>query len=428
MFSPGIWFNRVSGGVDAFFVIAAFFLMTTFAKLGKPRGRDVLRYYGSTARRVCPLAAVVLLSTIAGTLLFVPQIHWREFAFHAFASTIFVENWWLAWSGADYLRQDLAVSPFQQMWALSLQMQYYLLLPLFLWAIAEFARWRDLGVRATWTAALGTLLAVSLAYSIWVTDRNQPWAYFDSFARGWEYMFGALLALYIDRLPKVTARHAKLIGYASLMVLMGFAAVIPVASSFPGIAALIPVLATSVLIASARAGADITPLTNRPILALGDISFSFYLWHWPLLIFWRHWTGETSVGLLPGTAIILIAGLLAWATLRLIETPFRRWPVLLSRPALSVVASALLMMPALCATYLWADANRDALRTAQAQLPNFSADPQAWAETDPIVPDPLLAKSDNAPWPRSVLQGTSPTRCATRNRSQPGQCRTWSNR
>ena len=401
-----IWFNRVSGGVDAFFVITAFFLMSSFARMGHPTSGDVVRYYASTVRRVVPLAALVILATIVGTLLLIPEIHWREFAFHAFASAVFAENWWLAWTGTDYLRLDLTISPFQQMWALSMQMQYYLILPLLIWAITALATWRGIAVRAAWTAAITILLLMSFTYNLWITLENQPWAYFDSFARGWEYMFGALLALTLDRLPIFSPRIARLLGYACLFVLVGFAAVIPVAQSFPGAAALIPVLSTLGLIIAARAGANIAPLTNRPILALGEISFSFYLWHWPLLIFWRQWTGEVAVGLVPGVVIIGLAGVLASLTLRLFEAPFRRWPLLVARPMLSLFAGALVMFPALGTTYIWADANRAAIRNAEAVLAIFAADPQGWSDNGEIVPHPLLARNDN---PRAYADGCHQT-------------------
>lgn len=389
-----IWLNRVSGGVDAFFVIAAFFLMTSFARIGQPSRMDMLRYWAATVRRVVPLAAVVILSTIAGTLLITPHIHWREFAFHAFSSAVFVENWWLAWTGTDYLRLDQSVSPFQQMWALSLQMQYYLVLPIILWSVAALAARLGLAVRAAWTTVLLGILILSFAYSLWITATNQPWAYFDSAARGWEYMAGALLALHLDRLPRLSQKTARLLGYACLLILVGFAAVIPVARAFPGVAALIPVVSTVGLIAAARAGAGIAALTNKPIMALGEISFSFYLWHWPLLILWRQWTGETAVGIAPGVSIILLAGILAWLTLRFIEAPFRRWQTLVMRPGLSIVAGALIMLPAIGTTYLWADANRIAVRKARADLAAFTADPRTRLSDVKILPDPLIARDD----------------------------------
>ena len=391
-----IWFNRVSGGVDAFFVIAAFFMMASFVRIGTPGGRDVLRYYGATVRRVVPLAAVVILATVAGTLLFIPAIYWREFAFHGLASAVFVENWWLAWTGTDYLRLGLAVSPFQQMWALSLQMQYYLVLPLLLWIAAAFAARRGTSVRRAWGGLVVALMVASFAYNLWITDRNQPWAYFDSLARGWEYMLGAALALNIDRLPTIPRRAARVLGYACLAVLVTFAAVIPVGKSFPGVAALIPVMSTLGLIVAARSGADIAALTNRPVMAAGEISFSFYLWHWPLLVFWRSWTGTPEVGILPGLGIMALAGLLAWGTLRLFEAPVRRWPPLVARPVASIALGVVVMLPVLGAIYAWADANRAAIATAYARKAAFDRDPLNWAGHGGFVPDPLIARADVA--------------------------------
>lgn len=390
-----IWFDRVSGGVDAFFVIAAFFMMTSFARKPVLGPGDVLAYYAATLRRVAPTTALVVVATVAGSILFMPTVLWYETMLHAAASTVFMENWWLAISGADYLRQDIAASPFQQMWALSVQVQYYALLPLVMLAVAVLARRTGSEMRRAFTMALAALFGVSLAYSIVMTERNQPFAYFDTFARGWEYMVGALLALHIDKAARLPAAAMRAMGYACLAVLMGFAAMLPVANLFPGYAAFIPVLATAGLIVAARSGAVIAPLRWGPVLALGDISFAFYLWHWPLLIFLRMRTGVESVGLVEGLAVIAAAGLLAAATVYLVETPFRRWRLLAPRPVLSLAMSGLILAPAAASVILWRADFRE--RDARARV-DLAA---VWAASDgspplaaPPVPAPVIARTD----------------------------------
>ncbi|PYE82234.1 acyltransferase family protein [Pseudoroseicyclus aestuarii] len=375
-------------------MIAAFFLTTSFAKLETPQLRDVLRYYASTARRIVPCAMLVITGTILAGMVFAPSMLWRETIYNAAASTLFIENWWLAWTGTDYLRQGLSVSPFQQMWALSLQVQYYLVLPLVLWAIARLARTMGYPQRKAWTLALLAILVCSLAYSIVITDRNQPWAYFDSFARGWEYMIGALLALNIDRIPTANRTVLRILGYLCLVALVGFAAVMPVSKLFPGYAALVPVLATAGLIVTARAGADIAPLRIKPLLALADISFAFYLWHWPLLIYWRMQTGSFEVGLVAGLGIIALAGVLAFVSVRLFETPFRRWKLLAPRPIVALLASALLMTPAVAAVAQWRAVLDRQEATARQALAAFRAAPGPVPQAAGPLPDPIIARQD----------------------------------
>ncbi|MBN9346890.1 MAG: acyltransferase, partial [Devosia sp.] len=125
-----IWLHRVSGGVDVFFVVAAYFLVAGLLRREPVGPRAILEYYGSTARRVVPAAALVIVSTIGAAYFLMPDALWSAQIVHALASILFFENWWLARESTDYLQGGLATSPFQQMWALSLQMQVYLVFPL----------------------------------------------------------------------------------------------------------------------------------------------------------------------------------------------------------------------------------------------------------------------------------------------------------
>ena len=118
-----VWLHRVSGGVDVFFVVAAYFMIAGLTRREPLRLHHLTDYYASTARRVVPGTALVVVVTTLAALLLMPEPDWREQISHAFASLAFVENWWLITTGADYLQRGLAASPFQQVWALSLQAQ-----------------------------------------------------------------------------------------------------------------------------------------------------------------------------------------------------------------------------------------------------------------------------------------------------------------
>lgn len=386
-----IWFNRVSGGVDVFFVVAAFFMMASFDRKGRISGADLIGYWSGTARRVVPVMAVVVAATLAAFWAFRVTVEWRSAIYHAAASTAFVENWWLAWNGTDYLAQDTLPSPFQQMWALSLQMQLAVLLPFALWAAGA----RAADPRRAWTATLVALFAGSFAYGLWITRANQPWAYFDSVARIWEYAAGALLALHADRIPRPSRRVLAALGAVAFVVVATFAAVLPVARLFPGIAATIPVGCTLAMIWVARSGVAIRPLRWKPMLALGDISFAFYLWHWPILVLWRHLNGSYHVGLLAGVAIILLAGILAALSVRFVERPVRRSPRLSARPVLGLFAGLATALVAVAALALFALDYKSERAASMAKLASFNDDPVAFraAHPDAIVPDPLIVRS-----------------------------------
>lgn len=381
-----IWFLRVSGGVDVFFVISGFFLYRTLFKTDTPDAKKVITYYQRTLARVLPSASIVITATCLILYLIDMDSVWSTQIKSALASILFVENWWLAIESTDYLARAEVPSPFQQMWALSVQMQIYLALPLLLMFVAVLSR----GSARRCAQMLAVLLVFAFAYALLEAWRNQPFAYFNTGARIWEFLAGVLLGYGLPYL-RCSARTAKLLGHTALIVLTVFASVLPVGSLFPGLAALIPVLATVVIIVAAANGANIG-LLNAPIMQrLGNISFTFYLWHWPLLII--HWqlTGTHQTGLVAGLGIILLAGLLAHATYAWAENPYRRSRVATLRPLVAVPCTIAFMLPTLAAAGIWTLAYVQARDEARAQLAAFH---RGEAVEAAFVPATVIGKSD----------------------------------
>lgn len=381
-----IWFMRVSGGVDAFFVIAGFFLYRSLFKSGAPGWAQVLAFYQRTCARVFPSASVVIAATCAMFYLADIDSLWPSQIKSALAAMLFVENWWLASESTNYLARGEVPSPFQQMWALSVQMQLYIVVPVLLLVAGRLAK----GSPPRVAAIIVVLLVAAFGYAIFETARNQPFAYFNTAARLWEFLAGATLAYALPyvRLPEAIA---KLVGYAALLVLMLFAALLPVGSLFPGFAALIPVLATATIIVAATSGGNLGAL-NAPIMQrLGDISFTFYLWHWPLLIlYWQVW-GEGRPGLLAGLAIIVVSGVLAHLTYLWAEAPFRRSGVAKGPARWAIPASAALMIPAVLAVGWWALSYFQDRDAARADLAAFL---RGDAVAAAVVPATVIGKSD----------------------------------
>jgi peptidoglycan/LPS O-acetylase OafA/YrhL len=388
-----VWLHRVSGGVDVFFVVAAYFMVAGFLRREPVRAHDVPQYYGTTARRVVPGAALVILATIAAGLLLTPDALWRPHLTHALASILFVENWWLARLATDYVQQGFDTSPFQQMWALSLQMQVYLAFPLVYLVASRAAGLFRAGPIVTLTIGFGAIFVASLAWSIHLTARDQPAAYFISVTRLWEFAAGALLALWIGRI-RLLPLLAKLLGWAGLLVLVTLGLGVDVSRQFPGYLAGLPVLAALAIIVSAANGGDIRLLNNRVMTAAADMSFAFYLWHWPLLIFMRYRLGDTDVGLVGGVLVLVGAGFLAFLSTRLVETPLRRWSWLAPRPVLSIVASlALLLMPA-GALYGWSQLLEARISAAIDVRDRVLADPSRTVPPGQTVPAPVMVHDD----------------------------------
>lgn len=322
-----IWVGGVSGGVDVFFVVSGFLITTTL--LGQLDRFGEIRpfmFLGRLARRLLPSAIVVLLVTLLGVWAITPAAL-RERAFREiFASALYFENWQLAFAAVDYLDSEDPHSPVQHFWAMSIQGQFYVIWAAIFALSALILRRRLVAIRRTVAVAIAIVFVVSLAYSIWRTYENQPFTYFDTAARAWEFALGALAAFVIARV--VLNRPLSLIaGWLGLAGVVLCGALLPVASSFPGYAALWPTVSALLILAagSGRDNAGHAPwlLSRRPLVWLGGLSYGIYLWHWPLLVFARQILGRHEVGLVAGIMIILAAVLLSWLTTTLVERPIR---------------------------------------------------------------------------------------------------------
>ncbi|WP_110656164.1 acyltransferase family protein [Salinicola halimionae] len=394
-----IWIQRVSGGVDVFFVVAAFFIVGSLTRRESLTLGDVLDYYGKTLRRVVPSAALVIFSTILISMWLMPDSMWRNQIKHALASIAFMENWSLAMTATDYLQQGSPPSPFQQLWALAVQIHFYFFFPLILWVGLKLDSRRDRGDHRFCALLLMIITVASLAYSIYITEKNQPWAYFDTFARAWEFSLGGLLALFVSRFT-LSMLTAKLLGWVSLIVLLTFALFLNVSALFPGIVALVPVLAAAGIIAAARNQGDMRVLNNRFVVWFGNISFSFYLWHWPLLSFYRYVTGEFEVSFVVGLTIILTSGILAFLTTWGFETPVRRSALLSRRRIYAYASCAVLMLLPLGSLFAWYQDYQGRSADAKADLQEFMHEPSTTfseggsVESQDLSPSTLIASQD----------------------------------
>lgn len=344
-----LWPARLPGGyvgVDVFFVLSGY-LMTSSIVAGARSGRSVgagLRdFYSRRVRRILPAALVVLAVTAVITLALVSRIRWAGYLHEILASTLYVENWSLAASSTDYLAAGTGASPVQHFWSLSVEEQFYLLWPVLILAVVALARHRThrrvgraVGARAghqpstaeRWVPALVIgLIAVSLTYSILSTAQDSKFAYFDTFARLWEFGIGGLVAVAGGLLARVRA-VAPLAAAASWLGLAGIAysaLAFSGGSPFPGWIALLPVLGAAVVVAAgedARWGPQ-RLLAWRPVQFLGNISYSLYLWHWPLIVLFPTVVGNRLTT--PVRIVLLVASVVvAWVSKVVIEDPFRR--------------------------------------------------------------------------------------------------------
>ena len=351
-----IWLGSVSGGVDVFFIVSGYLITTSLLSKMEREGRiNLFDYLLGLARRLFPIAFTVLLFTTLFSILILPETVWKQTIPEIFSSAFYFQNWQLANTAVDYLAQDNGASPFQHFWALSIQGQFYVTWPLIIISAYFIARKAlKLPVRKTLLAVLSIIFTVSLGYSIYITSGNQPWAYFDTFARVWEFSLGGILALLI---PYLTFKKSVsfVIGWFGLAVICFTGILLPVSNVFPGYAALLPTGGVMLVILAAENGSRFGVeklLGSKPFLYLGNISYGFYLWHWPILIFYYAYLGTDTVSYLGGLAILLSAFGLSIVSVKYLESPVRKISVTKSKTKLAGILVAL-MLPVLFVGTSW---------------------------------------------------------------------------
>ena len=318
LFHAGV--GQVPGGfvgVDIFFVISGY-LITSLIVSEVNEGRfSLVTFYERRVRRIIPALAVVLAACIvAAFLLFLPQ-DLKNFDHSLVATAFFVSNVQI-YMNLGYFTAPADTQPLLHTWSLAIEEQFYILFPLIL--MLAF-RWS----RRCWIGLVFALFCLSFAFSIWVTAREPAAAFLLAPTRVWELMLGALLAAAI--LPPIESRALREIACLAGLGLIAYALFrFSSTTLFPGPAALIPCLGAALIIYAGEEGKSSLVskvLRLEPVVFIGLISYSLYLWHWPLLVFGRYWnivplTHLQIAGLL-ATSVVLAA--LSWAY---VEQPFRQ--------------------------------------------------------------------------------------------------------
>lgn len=324
-----IFLGRVSGGVDIFLLISAFFMTLSFVrKLEGARPLQLGRYWLHTFKRLLPLAVITVLGTLVLTALFFPPTRYLEVLDQSISTVTYTQNWELAFTQVDYYAADRSTaSPLQHFWSLSVQGQVFLLWPLIFgltWLIVKRTRLKVVPVLA---AAFSVVFVSSLVFSVITTASQQEFAYFDTRTRLWEFALGSLLALAIPYLnPPQWLR--VVLGWVGLLSMILVGLVVDVQGAFPGWIALWPLLSAAAIMV---AGQSNSPLgldrlfASRTLVKLGDASYALYLVHWPLLITYLVVRDRTHAGPISGVVLILMSLGLAIAATKFIERPLKQW-------------------------------------------------------------------------------------------------------
>jgi len=329
-------------GVDVFFVISGFLITRLLVGELDRSGTISLRgFYARRAKRLLPLSAILLAAVGVLSMVLLSPLRNAEVAGDIVSSALYVANWHFAAQSVDYFAQGLEPSPVLHLWSLAIEEQFYLVWPGLILLATWFWRRRGGPVRPVLWVVLALILAGSLVYGVILTNEQPPFAYFDTFARAWELALGAAIALLATvRMPRL---GAVALGWAGVAAIVYACFAFDGETAFPGTAALVPTLGAAALIlagtalaatpqgvAGGRLGAG-RVLSLPPVRYVGRISYSWYLWHWPAIVFAAAiWGPRLSVA--AGLAAVAVSWVPTQITHTLIEDPVRRAPALARLP------------------------------------------------------------------------------------------------
>ncbi|MEU2611988.1 acyltransferase family protein [Micromonospora sp. NPDC007271] len=432
-------------GVDVFFVISGFLITGLLVDELDRTGRISLAgFYARRAKRLLPAAGLVLLATLLLTYLFLPKVRFSNTAWDVVSSALYVMNWRLAQQSVDYMFVDQAPSVLQHYWSLSVEEQFYLIWPLLLLGLTVLGGRKRLR-RDVLMVGFAVVALPSFAWSIHLTSADPAPAYFVTTTRMWELALGGAVAIVGARLHRTPRGLAPVLAWSGLAGVVASAFVLDSTSAFPGYAALLPTAGTAVVIAFAAAAGRAGPaglLSLPPMRVIGGLSYSLYLWHWPLLMVADYRFGELTPS--ARLAVVALSAVPAGLTYHFVENPIRRSPALAWYPMRALRLGALCTGTAVIAGLLfqltvWPPARAPLSAPAVPSLGGSSASASANAPAGPpgaavlsksprgdlagrpvdrvdsITPDPLVAAKD--------VPATNRTNChIQQNSSEPVTC------
>jgi peptidoglycan/LPS O-acetylase OafA/YrhL len=313
-------------GVDVFFVISGFVITSVMLREHDQTGRiNFVNFYKHRVRRILPASTVTLAATVAVSMfIYLPgRVH--TILTDAVWAVLFAGNWRFASNGTDYWAKDTPTSPLQHYWSLGVEEQYYFVWPAVVVLVLVVVGSTRTSSRGRLALTLAVPTASSFAWSMYETAANPTSAYFSTTSRAWELGIGALIAIGAGAFARITPRVRTVLAWAGMGGIAVSLMAITKESAFPAPWAALPALATALVIVAGTGGAahGIAALTNRPMNYMGDISYSLYLWHFPVVVL--------LATLIPGRGkLYFLVAILATASLSLLSYYFVEQRVLKS--------------------------------------------------------------------------------------------------
>lgn len=302
-------------GVDIFFVISGYLITTIIYREIESGSFSIAHFYERRFRRILPAVTVVILATLAAGAVLFHSHNYHALADSAVAATVFLSNVFF-YLHAGYFSAPANSLPLLHTWSLAVEEQYYLFFPLLMIAISRYGARR-------FSAWLLLLAIVSFVIGVAVSESDTAAAFYLIHGRAWELFAGSLLATGL--IPAIRHRHTRIVASLAGIAMLAFSIFAYTPSTvFPGIAAALPVIGTVLLIHSGTGGETFVTrcLRVRPLVFIGLISYSLYLWHWPVIVFVRHYA-VTELTAVQSAAMLAATFVLSMASWRYVEKPFR---------------------------------------------------------------------------------------------------------
>ena len=374
-------------GVDVFFVISGFLITGAIFRDLQSGKFSLSGFYHRRVKRILPAYLTLVVVVMATAMLLYSHPALEAASKTAFSSAVFATNLRF-WSNNDYFAPAAQEDPLLHMWSLGVEEQFYIVIPLLMWAGFRFGR-------KSVIVTLFTLFLASLALACWqVANESFRDAFYLPHSRAWELLAGSLVACaFAERFRG----GAKILAPFGLVLIITAYILFSPLTAFPGPSAILPVVGAALLLHFGNVGWVGRLLASKPLVVVGQISYSLYLWHWPIIVFWKYlsfgrFDWHDQVGAL-GVSFVL-----AWVSWRWIEIPTRMSTTWTPAKSLALVATGCIAVASLTVAVFMTDGARNWLHPEANRLVVRNAVP---TEFDGIQ---LHIASSSAHWSEITTQ------------------------
>ncbi|WP_338518261.1 acyltransferase family protein [Alteromonas gracilis] len=305
-------------GVDIFFVISGFLITGILVSNFETNIFSLPLFYAKRIKRLLPAALTLTLVTLLFGYFILTPDKYLELAKSAVMSSAFAANVWF-FLNSGYFDQSTEISPLVHMWSLSVEEQYYFIVPVLIFLLLRYGGKKALNIGLT-IITLG-----SFAMSVLLTPKHPDASFYLLHTRAWELCAGGLLSLNLHKLNFLSSRNINVLACFGLLMLGYSLFFITPAIYFPGWIAAVPVIGTIIVLATIKNSQVVgyALLTTRPMRFIGKISYSMYLWHWPIIVYYRIYVSERHFNATEQATLTLLSIIAGYVSWKFVEEKFR---------------------------------------------------------------------------------------------------------